>query len=115
MTTFSLPRQHTMKHYTDMIELFGAPNGLCSSITELKHIKAVKEPYRQSNHNEPLGQMLVTNQHLDKLAAAHSDFTACGMLNGHILNVTLPQMSKSFSFLKLLSHFKDPCPAVMVS
>ena len=99
MATFSLPRQHAMKHYTDMIELFGAQNRLCSSITESKHIKAVKEPYRHSNHNEPLGQMLLTNQCLDKLAAAHSDFAAHGMLNGHILNEALRQMSKSSFFL----------------
>ena len=45
ITTFSLPRQHSMKHYVDMIQIFGAPNGLCSLITESKHIKAVKEPY----------------------------------------------------------------------
>ena len=31
--------------------------------------------------NEALGQMLVTNQHLDKLAAARVDFQACGMLD----------------------------------
>ncbi|KAF8128403.1 hypothetical protein EV363DRAFT_1400566 [Boletus edulis] len=35
-----------------MIRLFGAPNGLCLSIIESKHIKAIKEPYRQSNHNQ---------------------------------------------------------------
>ena len=85
VTTFSLPRQHSMKHYVDMIRLFGAPNGLCSSITESKHIKAVKEPYRRSNRNEPLGQMLLTNQRLDKLAAARSDFAARKMLDGHLL------------------------------
>jgi hypothetical protein len=85
VTTFSLPRQHSMKHYIDMIRLFGAPNGLCSSITESKHIKAVKEPYRQSNHNQPLGQMLLINQRLDKLAVARSDFMARGMLDKHIL------------------------------
>ena len=43
---FTLPRQHSMKHYLDMIRLFGAPNGLCSSITEAKHIKVIKEPWR---------------------------------------------------------------------
>lgn len=31
-----------------MIQAFGAPNGLCSSITELKHIKVVKKPAIQS-------------------------------------------------------------------
>jgi hypothetical protein len=79
---FSLPRQHSLFHYLRGIELFGAPNGLCTSITENKHIKAVKKPYRRSSRNKPLGQMLVTNQRLDKLAAAHVDFNARGMLHG---------------------------------
>ncbi|KAH0837811.1 hypothetical protein J3R83DRAFT_6012 [Lanmaoa asiatica] len=49
---------------------FGALNGLCSSITESKHIKAVKMPYRWSSHHQALGQMLVINQRLDKLTSA---------------------------------------------
>ncbi|EDR01232.1 uncharacterized protein LACBIDRAFT_312360 [Laccaria bicolor S238N-H82] len=59
---FSLPRQHSLVHYHFLITEFGAPNGLCSSITESKHIKAVKKPYRRTSHNKPLGQMLVINQ-----------------------------------------------------
>jgi len=78
---YSLPRQHSLVHYTFLIQEFGAPNGLCSSITESKHIKAVKEPWRRSSHYEALGQMLVTNQRLDKLAAARVDFQARGMLD----------------------------------
>ena len=78
---YSLPRQHPLVHYTFLIQEFGAPNGLCSSITELKHIQAVKEPYRRSSHYEALGQMLVMNQRLDKLAAARVDFQARGMLD----------------------------------
>ena len=85
INSFSLPQQHSMKHYIDMIRLFEAPNGLCSSIIESKHIKAVKEPYRHSNRNQPLGQMLLTNQRLDKLAAARSDFTVREMLDSPIL------------------------------
>ncbi|KAG2096718.1 uncharacterized protein F5147DRAFT_747545 [Suillus discolor] len=84
--TFSLPRQHSMTYYVDMIRLFGAPNGLCSSITESKHIKAVKEPWRWSSRHNALGQMLVTNQRLDKLAVSHVDFDARGMLTGTILS-----------------------------
>jgi hypothetical protein len=79
---FSLPRQHALMHYHSLIRLFGAPNGLCSSITESKHIRAVKEPWRRSNRNEALGQMLVTNQRLDQLAAAQTDFNNRGMLTG---------------------------------
>ncbi|KAF9234884.1 hypothetical protein BU15DRAFT_89804 [Melanogaster broomeanus] len=82
VTTFSLPRQHSAKHYPALIRLFGAPNGLCSSITECKHIKAVKEPYRQSSKYEALGQMLLTNQRLDKIAASRIDFLSRGMLEG---------------------------------
>lgn len=82
---FSLPRQHSLTHYRYLIQLFGSPNGLCSSITESKHIKAVKEPWRRSNHYEALGQMLLTNQRIDKLAAARVDFEARGMLTGPCL------------------------------
>jgi hypothetical protein len=83
---FCLPRQHSLVHYTSLIRAFGAPNGLCSSITESKHIKAVKEPWRRSNQYDALGQMLLTNQRLDKLAAARVDFTDRGMLKGTCLS-----------------------------
>jgi hypothetical protein len=42
---FSLPHQHSLVHYCTLIQMFGAPNGLCSSITESKHIKVVKRTY----------------------------------------------------------------------
>jgi hypothetical protein len=87
--SFSLPQQHSMNHYPAMIRLFGAPNGLCSSITEAKHIKAVKEPWRRSNRDKPLKQMIFTNQRLDKLAAARVDFTQRGMLSDSKLNASL--------------------------
>lgn len=79
---FSLPRQHALSHYISLIRMFGAPNGLCSSITESKHIKAVKEPWRRSSRFNALGQMLLTNQRLDKIAASRIDFTQRGMLTG---------------------------------
>ena len=69
-----------MVHYFDNIKDFGSPNGLCSSITESKHITAVKRPWRQSNKHMALPQMLKSNQGLDKLAAARADFTVRGML-----------------------------------
>ena len=86
---FSLPRQHSLDHYLQHIRNFGAPNGLCTSITEAKHIKAVKEPWRRSNHYEALGQMLLTNQRNEKLAAARADFAARGMLSGTCLSAAL--------------------------
>ncbi|KAF8469365.1 hypothetical protein DFH94DRAFT_795797 [Russula ochroleuca] len=46
---FSLPRQHSLFHYHSLIQQFGAPNGLCSSITESRHITAVKQPWHCSN------------------------------------------------------------------
>ena len=84
-SSFSLPRQHAMKHFRLLIQMFGAPNGLCSSITESKHIKAVKEPYRRSSHFEALGQMLLTNQRIEKLAAFRINLTTRRMLDGPCL------------------------------
>ena len=79
-TGFSLPRQHALFHYRHHIEDFGAPGGLCSSITESRHITAVKKPWRRSNRYQALGQMLTINQRLDKLAAMCGNFIARGML-----------------------------------
>ncbi|KXN85618.1 hypothetical protein AN958_11080, partial [Leucoagaricus sp. SymC.cos] len=63
------PHQHSLIHYCHMICAFGALNGLCSSITESKHIQAVKEPYQF----DTLKQMLITNSQMDKLASASLD------------------------------------------
>ncbi|KAI0315427.1 hypothetical protein OF83DRAFT_1164796 [Amylostereum chailletii] len=81
----SIPQQHAMKHYRELIEWFGAPNGLCTSITEAKHIKVVKEPWRRSNRFEALGQMLLINQRLDKMVAAKVDLKQRGMRHGSLL------------------------------
>src|SRR5882762_10570190 len=78
----SLPRQHALIHYLRSIRLFGSPNGLCSSITESKHIKAVKEPWRRSSRFEALAQMLQTNTRIDQLDAARRVFAELGMMDG---------------------------------
>ena len=77
--TISLPRQHALKHYHHHIEEFGAPVGLCTSITENKHITAVKKPYRKSSHNQPLGEMLQINTRLDKIELFKSKRIADGL------------------------------------
>jgi hypothetical protein len=89
---FNLPQQHSLIHYHQLIREFGAPNGLCSSITKSKHIKAVKEPWRRSNRFNALGQMLLTNQWLDKLAAARVDFVHRKMLDGTSLDWALSRL-----------------------
>ncbi|KAG2032240.1 hypothetical protein BDR03DRAFT_936086 [Suillus americanus] len=63
----SLPRQHSLIHYKLLIQMFGAPNGLCFKYNALS-------------------QMLLTNQRLDKVAAARVDFTTRGMLKGSFEN-----------------------------
>lgn len=91
---FLLPRQHSLVHYRPLIRLFGAPNGTCTSISESKHKRAVKEPWRQSNRNEALGQMLVTNQRRDQLAAARIDFANRGMLQGTCMGSVLQALGR---------------------
>lgn len=78
--SFSVPRLHSVVHYKRQIRDFGAPNGLCSSITESKHIDAVKKPWRRSNRFNALGQMLKTNSRLDKLRASRLSFFERNML-----------------------------------
>jgi hypothetical protein len=100
---FNLPRQHSLIHYIKLIRAYGAPNGLCSSITESKHIKAVKEPWRRSSRFEALFQILLTNQRLDKLAASRADFAKRGMLEGTCLLLAWEQILRMFfnhSFIK---------------
>jgi len=80
--SISLPRQHSLPHYLTSIPLFGSPNGLCSSITESKHIKAMKEPWRQSSRFRALVQMLQTIIRLEKLAALRRRFLWEGLLIG---------------------------------
>jgi hypothetical protein len=101
---FNLPRQHSLIHYIKLIRAYGAPNGLCSSITESKHIKAVKEPWRRSNRFEALYQMLLTNQRLDKLAASRADFAKRGMLEGTCLSSVWERIRRMF-FSHLLIIF----------
>jgi hypothetical protein len=61
---------------------------------ELKHIKAIKKPWHRSNHFNAIGQMLLTNQWLDKLAASHVNFTSHGMLKGTCLTDILANFSR---------------------
>jgi hypothetical protein len=70
-TSISLPRQHGLPHFYSGIRLFGAPNGLCSSLTESKHIKVVKEPWRRSSRFRALIQMLRIIIRMEKMAALH--------------------------------------------
>jgi hypothetical protein len=78
---FNLPRQHALSHYVNGIMLFGSPNGLCSSITESKHISAVKKPWRRSNKSLPLLQILKVNIRMSKLAALRLQYAKRGLLN----------------------------------
>ncbi|KAF8801739.1 hypothetical protein BYT27DRAFT_7226659 [Phlegmacium glaucopus] len=72
----------TLVAYLDFFYLVRRAQITECTLQEAKHIKAVKEPWRRSSHYNALGQMRMTNQRLDKLAAAHVDFTDRGMLNG---------------------------------
>ncbi|KAI0245058.1 hypothetical protein BJV78DRAFT_1277562 [Lactifluus subvellereus] len=99
-------RQHSLLHYVRSIRLFGSPNGLCSSITESKHIKAVKEPWRRLNHFNAIVQMLQTLCRLDKLAAVRREFAELGMMDGStaILSQGLQLLMKTMTMLRFLVH-----------
>jgi hypothetical protein len=78
----SLPCQHALVHYPMAIQLFGSPNGLCSSITELKHIEAIKDPWHWSSRFNALYQILRLLLRLQKLLVLHHLFSSRRMLRG---------------------------------
>lgn len=82
---FNLPRQHALVHYVRSIRLFGSPNGLCTSITESKHIKMVKEPWRRSSRFNALFEILKWIDRLGKIAAFRADRGRRGMFDGDVL------------------------------
>ena len=86
---FNLPQQHSLVHYAKLIRAYGSPNGLCLSITESKHINLVKWPFWRLNRYNTLPQMLLMNQHNDKLSASHVDFSKHGMLEGNLEGTSL--------------------------
>ena len=92
---FSLPHQHTLIHYCSHTENFGAPNRLCSSITKLKHITAVKKPWCRSSWYNTLQQMLVANTQNNQLTAARADFVSRGRLEGTCLGEVLHLLSNN--------------------
>ena len=96
---FSLPRQHALVHWVDMIKLFGSPNGVCTSIAESKHIHAVKRPWRASNRNKPLIQILRMNTRLRKLAAARVDFGRRGILDDDVVMHARRKVSHQFTIV----------------
>ena len=87
--------------YDIYIQLY--PNSVhCSAICTQSQIKPKivksrfpdEEPWRHSSKYKALGQMLVTNQRLDKLAAACVDFANCGMLVNTCLAAELKALGK---------------------
>ena len=104
----SLPRQHALTHYRRHIKNFGAPNGLCSSITESKHILAVKRPWRRSSRYNPINQIMQSNRRADNLSAARANFTASGMLTLGA-DPYLPSRHIE-SFLRVFKHFAHIIP-----
>ncbi|KAJ7671758.1 hypothetical protein B0H17DRAFT_1162102 [Mycena rosella] len=65
---------HSLVHYVTSIQLFGSLNGLCLSIPESKHIKAVKEPWQHSSRFK-------------------SSFTVHGMMTSTVLVGEQPQVA----------------------
>lgn len=94
-TSCSLPRQHALVHFLPAIPSFGSPNGLCSSITESKHITAVKEPWRRSSRFEALAQMLKIIVRLDKMGALRRVLAQAGMLRGNVAAYTAAMFTGS--------------------
>jgi hypothetical protein len=101
---FNLPRQHALFHFRHNIEDFGSANGVCTTLSESKHKTAIKEPWRRTNQNAPIRQMLTINTRMDQLAACKVIFTMRGLLQKDCLWAVM-------SDLGLLDDIRDPAAA----
>jgi hypothetical protein len=105
---FLLLHQHALVHYLNAIELFGSPNGTCTSQTKVKHRPVVKQPWCQSSHNKPLPQMMQTITHLDKLTALRQVFRQHGMLVGSVTSYMASQfVGKQPPILPWMGSYMD--------
>lgn len=95
--SISLPRQHAFPHFFYKIQLFASPNGTCTSLTESKHIKVVKEPWRRSNRFRALVQMLRIIIRMEKMAAQKRLLTRAGLLSGRTAEAYAPQSDEQSS------------------
>ncbi|KAG8727981.1 hypothetical protein FRC10_005437, partial [Ceratobasidium sp. 414] len=53
-----IPKMHMLTHYTYLIRELGTPDGFNTELTERLHIDCVKEPWRATNHVNPIPQMV---------------------------------------------------------
>jgi hypothetical protein len=88
---FNLPRQHGLFHFLPNIKRFGSANGLCTTLTESKHRKVIKEPWRRSSHYEALLQMLKINSRLDQIKTCAVAFRKRGQLKDSLITWAMRQ------------------------
>ncbi|KAF8838768.1 hypothetical protein BDN67DRAFT_1060772, partial [Paxillus ammoniavirescens] len=56
-TQFNLPKLHSLRHYMQMIQLFGTTDNYSTEYTERLHIDLAKDAYRATNHKDEYTQM----------------------------------------------------------
>ncbi|KAF8838294.1 hypothetical protein BDN67DRAFT_1013214 [Paxillus ammoniavirescens] len=56
-TQFNLPKLHSLRHYVQMIQLFGTTDNYSTEYTERLHIDLAKDAYRATNHKDQYTQM----------------------------------------------------------
>ncbi|KIJ59346.1 hypothetical protein HYDPIDRAFT_100858 [Hydnomerulius pinastri MD-312] len=54
---FNLPKLHSLRHYVQMIQLFGTTDNYNTEYTECLHIDLAKDAYRATNHKDEYTQM----------------------------------------------------------
>src|SRR4051812_32998449 len=55
----AFPKLHSLAHYIPRIRTWSTPDNYDTEYTEHQHIADAKQPYRRTNKNSPLGQMVM--------------------------------------------------------
>lgn len=66
---FNIPKFHSLLHYVDSIEMFGATDNYNTEMFERLHIDFAKEGWRASNHRDAFPQMMKWIDRQEKVAS----------------------------------------------
>ena len=111
MEGFNLLKQHALTHYIKLICDFGAPNSLCSSITESKHIKVLHPTSgtpRNSTGSEILDPLRSSDQYIIVSSFILSHLISSFMLLFSLLHTCVPLYPSD------LSRTSGPLPCILL-
>ena len=102
-TNFNLLKLHSLRHYIEMVQLFGTTNNYTTEYTKQLHIDLAKDAYRATNHKEEYYQMTKWLKRREKVLW-HRSFIRWRQEGDTAINVRVPPNMCYARVMKMTSH-----------